>query len=734
MAEKSYQGCIDYEKLTQSSEVVGNISYSASNSTVVSNLNDIVTKLKDSNNLHGNYLGETNFEDKINENIEQWNLINKKIGSLNTALSDTIYNFKDAESFDSEDLSKLAAIYGDSEAATSAFETAMEEDHSGEINIATSSTDFINNIDEEIDDVVITNICTSTMELGDNFPSDYDSEEEWSNDLYQQYLNAEYSEEDAAKKAKFDMAIWRIEESGATVVAQAVSDYIDENIREPGISKEQAQQLIIEQQTKLDNLAKKIDNGSELSDIDMQNLEKQYIKAEQKLDALKDKFDIEIGEDSNNNLGDTNSDTGTADEGGNSSNNNLGDTNSSTTDTTGDSGNGDSSSPNRVSYRKTDTDKETGDTTSSTDSTTETEDVKQKVTSTDKSTDQNTSEDQTNNSTTTDTNPNANQNTNQDTSTPSDTNTSKPTTGTNPDTTTGNTSDPTTGNSQTNTNNNLGNDSSNQNIPNNNTGDSNANNQPSSGDSVQVTPPVNNSNNTITYQPQGTSSNSSSSNVSHSDGASNISSSSEISNPSSSTGTSNESGLTSLPEDSTDISGDDGITSTNGEDIDITSIDKVTPSGSNTVSTASKSSDGGNAIPIILGVAAAGAAAVAGGKYIKNKKEKENNNGEDENYQYEEKDLFKLDTNDTSSNSANENQQSNSYNNEVMKLIMDSDNSKENTPNSQLEEDSKDFNLNSTQKSDKYQAGSINKLNLEDGRDVRISDDVMFGNKKEELE
>ena len=96
--------------------------------------------------------------------------------------------------------------------------------------------------------------------------------------------------------------------------------------------------------------------------------------------------------------------------------------------------------------------------------------------------------------------------------------------------------------------------------------------------------------------------------------------------------------------------------------------------------------------------------------------------------------MFKLDTNDTSSNSANENQQSNSYNNEVMKLIMDSDNSKENTPNSQLEEDSKDFNLNSTQKSDKYQAGSINKLNLEDGRDVRISDDVMFGNKKEELE
>ena len=175
----------------------------------------------------------------------------------------------------------------------------------------------------------------------------------------------------------------------------------------------------------------------------------------------------------------------------------------------------------------------------------------------------------------------------------------------------------------------------------------------------------------------------------------------------------------------------DGFLSNDGEDIDIISIDKTTPNATSSVSTTSKSS-GTNAIPIILGVAAAGGAAVAGAKYIKNKKEKENDNdnGEEDNYYYEDNDLLKSDPNDTTY----ENFTPTSEGNDAMQLIMGSDNQDSKNLRIQPESESADFNINNTYAKDKYQAGSMNKLNLEDGRDIKIEDDVIFGNKKEELE
>ena len=231
--------------------------------------------------------------------------------------------------------------------------------------------------------------------------------------------------------------------------------------------------------------------------------------------------------------------------------------------------------------------------------------------------------------------------------------------------------------------------------------------QPQQNQGASVEPPVNNSNNTIRYTPQ---------------------------NQTTNTTSSNGSEITTIPEESVDGSdtisnSNDGFLSNDGEDIDIISIDKTTPNATSSVSTTSKSS-GTNAIPIILGVAAAGGAAVAGAKYIKNKKEKENDNGEEDNYYYEDNDLLKSDPNDTTY----ENFTPTSEGNDAMQLIMGSDNQDSKNLRIQPESESADFNINNTYAKDKYQAGSMNKLNLEDGRDIKIEDDVIFGNKKEELE
>ena len=132
----------------------------------------------------------------------------------------------------------------------------------------------------------------------------------------------------------------------------------------------------------------------------------------------------------------------------------------------------------------------------------------------------------------------------------------------------------------------------------------------------------------------------------------------------------------SAPESDTNIS------SNVGEELDVISIDR----GNKPSSASNESNDGGNVVPTILGVGVAGAAAVAGAKYIKDKKESENT--------YEE------DLDDDFSLSYQENE-----NNDATTL---------NEP--------------------KYKAGSVNKLSLDESDDVYIYDDNNIASSKEELE
>lgn len=125
---------------------------------------------------------------------------------------------------------------------------------------------------------------------------------------------------------------------------------------------------------------------------------------------------------------------------------------------------------------------------------------------------------------------------------------------------------------------------------------------------------------------------------------------------------------------------DANIIDNSGETLDVISIDKASTSSS-----ASTSNDGGNVIPTILGVGIAGAAAVAGAKYIHDKKQKQNN------YEEETDDDFSYTDN---------------------------------------------YEENGLESSEKYKAGSQNDLVLEAApADLKIEDDNLeIPGKKEELE
>ena len=138
---------------------------------------------------------------------------------------------------------------------------------------------------------------------------------------------------------------------------------------------------------------------------------------------------------------------------------------------------------------------------------------------------------------------------------------------------------------------------------------------------------------------------------------------------------------------------DAGIIDNSGEELDVISIDKGSSAKPST-----SSNDGGSVIPAILGVGVAGAAGVAGVKYIKNKKEKD--------IEYED-------------DSINEDENSFSYIGDYQ----------ENT-------DTSNDSYNAMPTGEKYKAGNVNKLVLDDApENIKIEESMNdTTNQKEELE
>ena len=253
--------------------------------------------------------------------------------------------------------------------------------------------------------------------------------------------------------------------------------------------------------------------------------------------------------------------------------------------------------------------------------------------------------------------------------------------------TTDNNSSTNTDNNNTNTDNN----NSSTNTDNNNTNTDNNNSSTNTGNN-------NGSNINTNPIPETPPSNNNSSNNTNNNTNSNYIGSSNNGNKYSN----NNSTTTPIPEESNNVAtttpsapeSDNSIIDNSGNELSVISIDKE-PTGSQ--GTTSKSNDGGSVIPIVLGVGAAGAAAVAGAKIIKDRKEQSGAN---------------------ETNEDNFNQENN-----------DSDFSYIGDYNNGFENDNKD-------ESGKYKAGNVNKLILDDTpEDIKIEENFSgFDEKGEELE
>lgn len=131
--------------------------------------------------------------------------------------------------------------------------------------------------------------------------------------------------------------------------------------------------------------------------------------------------------------------------------------------------------------------------------------------------------------------------------------------------------------------------------------------------------------------------------------------------------------------------------------LDVISIDK-----NDTTTPNVDTSSAGSAIPAVLGVGAAGAAGVAGIHYIQKK------NGKDDEYYEDEED---------SSEDAQNSFLGGNYNAQNIDAIGEYDNSQEQQP-----------------APERYKAGTMNELSLDDGADVTIEDNDIIAPQKEELE
>lgn len=623
---------------------------------------------------------------------------------------------------------------------------------------ATSRDDFLENISEETQLF----ISQYAMYQDQNCPSEYKSAEDWKNALIEKYQSLGYSSYDANDLAAAEMAKWRIAQTGAKITGTAISVLATENFedlkdtvkeeyddlvtkyKEEGYSEEQAKKLAsLESEyndalkqtetpndfnssaqkeseslrNELDKLKEDYNEFNELvnkykeegySDKQAQELakiESEYndvleelktpndfnssaqIKAEQlqnQLEKLKEAYkpseETSVESNSGESMDSASQSENVENEvanGQSSSGSTSSSTSSGKQSTVSKSTNSTSSN---ISYRVEQS--EAPATTNSAPTQQQKVETPSSNTSTNNNTQQTPSDNTNTNNDTTNNNSNQSGNTTNNSDTGNNSSLEKPNTGNNTD----NSSN--TGNNNANTgNSNTGNGTEttpNPPVTDNNTGTNNGNennngiinNMPGNTETGNT----NTNNGNVSYGP---------SNNTGTNYGSSYGNSKPTIVPSPGTGNNNAATTTPSAPDS-----DAGIIDNSGETLDVISIDK----DSSKVQPSTSSSDGGSVIPVILGVGAAGAAAVAGAKFIHDKKERENT------YTYED---------DSSAENTNY-----SYNSNIDE-----------------QESSEDPYDAVMQPNAKYKAGNVNKLVLDDApADINIRSDIPDNNSKEELE
>ena len=567
---------------------------------------------------------------------------------------------------------------------------------------ATSRNDFLDNVSEETQLF----ISQYAMYLDQNCPPEYKSAEDWKNALIEKYQSLGYSSYDANDLAAAEMAKWRIAQTGAKITGTAISVFATENFdglidtvkeeydnlvtkyKEQGYSEEQAKKLA-SLESEYNDVLDELKTPNDFNSAAQMKAE----KLQNQLEKLKEAY-----KPSEENLGESNS--------GESIDSSLQNENAENKVTTGQSSSNSKQSTvakstnntsSNISYRVEES--QTTSTTNSPPSYQSKVETPSPNTPTDNNTQQ-TPSDNTNSNNTAN-NDNGSQSGNSSNSGDSGNSSSqeRPNTGDNTDNS-NNTANSNNSNAGNNNNSNTGNNNNsnagNSNNNNNNTGNGTEETPipPTTSDNTGTNPGNENNGGIINTTPPGNTGTGNTNNSNPNYGSGNNTGNNYGNNeptiiPNPGTGNNNAATTTPSAPDS-----DAGIIDNSGETLDVISIDK----DSSKTQPSTTSNDGGSVIPVILGVGAAGAAAVAGAKFIHDKKEKENT------YTYDD-DSSTDNTNFSYESSENEQESSEDPYDAVMQ------------PNT------------------KYKAGNVNKLVLDDApTDLNIRNDIPDNNTKEELE
>lgn len=682
--EKNCNSCFDYKLMKNAANAIEKTSYSLNLETFGSELEEYIDTLKFYDKTHS--ILERTLDD-FTDYTTKVKSCGSELANLYMGIQKGVEAYEEAEGKTSTFLNEFADTIEKYLGNKTVAGYLRNDKIVNKDTFATSRDDFLENISEETQLF----ISQYAMYMDLNCPSEYSSSDEWRKALIEKYQSLGYSSYDASDLAYAEMAKWRIGQTGAEITGTAISIFATENFeglmdtvqeeyddlvtkyKEEGYSEEQAK--------KLASLESEYNDAkNQINEVPNDNSAKiKASNARNELERLKEEYTplethaIDEGENSTP-PAENNPDIPIEEE------KSAEPVKASPSSSNSTAGSTSSNGPSNISYRVEQS--EAPATTNSAPTQQQKVETPSSNTSTNNNTQQTPSDNTNTNNDTTNNNSNQSGNTTNNSDTGNNSSLEKPNTGNNTD----NSSN--TGNNNANTgNSNTGNGTEttpNPPVTDNNTGTNNGNennngiinNMPGNTETGNT----NTNNGNVSYGP---------SNNTGTNYGSSYGNSKPTIVPSPGTGNNNAATTTPSAPDS-----DAGIIDNSGETLDVISIDK----DSSKVQPSTSSSDGGSVIPVILGVGAAGAAAVAGAKFIHDKKERENT------YTYED---------DSSAENTNY-----SYNSNIDE-----------------QESSEDPYDAVMQPNAKYKAGNVNKLVLDDApADINIRSDIPDNNSKEELE
>lgn len=265
-----YTCCIDINRLNSTIETLSSINNCINNVDLKENFEEISNNLNDVNFEHDNCISF--YKDKINEVYTELDKIKRNINSLTDAIQTSVEKYNNVEDLTSDDIRDISNLYTDTNSTNNINELLNKQ---LDIRISNNINEFKNNIDDSINQFLINNKLT-------DYPKEYKSIDDWRISLENKYKSQNLNEFDVDNNVDKEMAIWRQQKTGSSVINMVKSDYAehqaniqvrtDNYIKEYNVNPEDAKSLAVLkekyvelkqqsniQPTTLDNLKQEID-------------------------------------------------------------------------------------------------------------------------------------------------------------------------------------------------------------------------------------------------------------------------------------------------------------------------------------------------------------------------------------------------------------------------------------------------------------------------------------------